>query len=180
MSRASLITVIVIVSVLLVASWFTYQISSLNPERVLQESQANAALSNDQSGSGYTSLEGESLLLEQFLGEPIVVLSWASWCPQCAVQLSILGDVQAQVSEDVVFLAINRAEDKLTAERYLNQNNVPDKINLILDAGDSFYSSIGGYAMPETIVYNQRGEMVGHFRGDVNDKALITLLQSLE
>lgn len=179
MSRSSIITLAIILIVLIIAAWFTFYHSDFNQKKVLEKSDANTALSPKNSTESFTDLTGQTISLEQYLGTPIVAHSWASWCPQCADQLALFSDIQSSLKREVVFLAVNRSENQLTAQRYLNVNSISDNINLVLDPSDNFYSSIGGYAMPETVVYDQNGEVAAHYRGEVKREKLIELLDSL-
>jgi thiol-disulfide isomerase/thioredoxin len=101
------------------------------------------------------------------------VSSWASWCPQCAKDIELLDQIAAEFKDkNVVFLAINRAENPYTAERFLNTTKKPEYVRLVLDPSDHFFVANTGYAMPETIVYDQNGEVKSHQRGDINSEEL--------
>jgi len=75
--------------------------------------------------------------------------------------------MQSYESEDVVVIAINRAEAKDTAESYLQTIGVADQVRLIVDNDDRYYKSIGGYTMPERVFYDQSGNIVAHKRGQL-------------
>lgn len=99
----------------------------------------------------------------------MVVTSWASWCPQCTEGIVSLGEIaESYKDRDVVVLAVNRSEDKYTAERYLSTVTLPSSVQIVLDPSDHYFSASEGYAMPETILYNEDGEVVLHQRGNVN------------
>jgi thiol-disulfide isomerase/thioredoxin len=167
-SKENRITVAVIIFVLLLASYFAYQAWKSNS---IEESQnpARQALANDDQSGGYTDINGNQVNLEDYLGRVIVVNSWASWSPVSSQEITLLDSMASQYNTDeVIFLAINRMEPAVTAERYINRFSETDTIKLLLDPTDHFYQSIGGYSMPETVIYNQSGEVHHHFRGDVN------------
>ncbi len=145
----------------------------------LYESQAGKALSDVEGRAPYTDIAGAPVSLEDYLGQNLIVHSWASWCPQCVEQLTLFKDVVI-ASPNTKLLAINRGEDAASAERFLNHYNLWSDVTLILDPEDHFYSSVGGYAMPETLIFGKDGEIKEHFRGVVTKEILESALKTLE
>ena len=115
--------------------------------------------------------EGNTVRLRDFGGQPLVVNAWAAWCPFCRRELKDFVAAQKEVGDRVVFIAIDRAEDLATAKRYTDELNVTGELLLLLDPKDSFYQSIGGFSMPETIFVDARGNIAQHRRGpmDLNE-----------
>jgi cytochrome c biogenesis protein CcmG/thiol:disulfide interchange protein DsbE len=107
-------------------------------------------------------------VIDENLGKILVVNSWASWCPACADELPDLATLGEEFSDkNVKVLAINRAEPKSTATVFLASINATDGLQLVLDPGDKFYASVGGFAMPETIFYDPQGNVILHVRGQM-------------
>lgn len=130
---------------------------------------AATALIVDDGAPSFTDLQGNSKNVNEHFGKIIVVTSWASWCPQCKEGIEKLGPVATEYKDrDVVVLAVNRAEDRYTAERYLATIAVPPDIEMILDSSDHYFKASAGYAMPETIIYTEDGEVHLQQRGNVN------------
>ena len=114
----------------------------------------------------YTDVNGAELTLENFLGQVLVVTSWASWSPFTAADLTSLDLIAKDYPDDeVTFMAINRKETKDQAARLLSTLPEFPELMIIIDTEDHFYHSVAGYAMPETIVFNKKGEIVLHQRG---------------
>jgi thiol-disulfide isomerase/thioredoxin len=117
-------------------------------------------------GIAYTDLSGKEVLLTEFLGRVLVVTTWASWSPFSQADLVAMNEVAKNYSaDDVVFLAINRKETKEQAQRFALNLPTLEGVRLILDPNDFFYQSVSGYAMPETIIFDQQGAIVEHGRG---------------
>lgn len=113
-----------------------------------------------------TDLDGNPVSLEQFYGKVVVANSWASWCPFCATELPALDAIAANYNEqDVVVLAINRAESIVQIKNYMQSIKQIDNIIILLDPQDTFYNSIEGYTMPETVFYDDAGNSMFHKRG---------------
>jgi thiol-disulfide isomerase/thioredoxin len=141
---------------------------------------AAQALIIDESGESFTDKEGNPVSVNENFGNIMVVTSWASWCPQCIEGVQALGSVAEKYRDrDVVVLAVNRGEDKYTAERYLATVTLPDSVKIILDPSDHYFDASAGYAMPETIVYDENGEEKVHQRGNVNTEEVEKAIEEL-
>lgn len=108
---------------------------------------------------------GQTVTRADFSGRPMVINSWAAWCPFCREELSDFAAAQKEFSDQVVIIAINRAESLDTAKGYTDEQGTSDKLVFLLDPTDSFYQSIDGFSMPETIFVDKNGNIVDHKRG---------------
>jgi len=139
-----------------------------------------ATFSNQPGEASYTDLDGNEVILEQYLGNILVVSTWASWSPYSATDLPLLSKLAEEYdSKQVTFLAINRKETKEQAARFISTMPDLDNLILVLDPRDHFYTSVGGYAMPEVVVYNKQGEITQHFRGDANEAKIKEVINQL-
>lgn len=88
--KSNVVTVLVIVSILMIAGYFTWQ-SITSPEND-HSSEAAKTLLNDTDGKrvSYTDLDGNPVDLAEFSGKIRVVNSWATWCPFCKDELKDL------------------------------------------------------------------------------------------
>lgn len=114
---------------------------------------------------------GNVVSLEKFRGTPLVVNSWAVWCPFCRQELPDFAELQKEFDERVVVIAIDRQEPLEKAKGYTDELGITDNMLFLLDSDDSFYKSLGGFSMPETVFINREGEIVVHKRGpmDLNE-----------
>lgn len=134
---------------------------------------AAQALIIDNPEQSFTDKEGNAVTLNEHFGNIIVVSSWASWCPQCIEGIQSLGAIAEQYKDrDVVVFAVNRGEDRYTAERYLATVTLPSSVQIVLDPSDHYFKASTGYAMPETILYTEDGNIGFHQRGNVNAEEL--------
>lgn len=108
---------------------------------------------------------GEMVGLADFAGTPLVINSWAAWCPFCRKELVDFAAAQKEFGDRVVIIAIDRAEARDTAKQYTDELGVTNGMVFLLDPSDSFYQSIGGFSMPETIFVDTNGIIVDHKRG---------------
>ena len=169
MKRSDLITIgilIALVTLLGVYTWYVRsQAGDTSPLSNLSASEQTFM------ATSYQTFTGEPVSLEQHTGDVLVVNAWASWCPFCVAELpdlAALADIYQE--QGVTVVAINRAEPPTTAAAYLQSVNVPTtgSLHVWLDTNDAFYKGIGGFTMPETIIYNRDGTVNRHKRGFMN------------
>lgn len=122
---------------------------------------------------------GRSVSLRDFRGTPLVVNSWAAWCPFCREELKDFATIQREFGNRVVIIAIDRAEALETARRYTDELGVTDELTFLLDAEDSFYRAIGGFSMPETIFVDADGFIRIHKRGPMPLEEIAEKVQSI-
>src|SRR3989338_768380 len=108
---------------------------------------------------------GNKVSLEEFRGEPLVINSWAVWCPFCRAELADFATLQQEFGDKVIVLAIDRQESLEKAKGFTDELGITDDMLFLLDPSDSFYKTIGGFSMPETVFLNGAGEIVVHKRG---------------
>lgn len=170
-NRQTTITVGVLLMVVILGALVTYYITAI--PRVKEDSPARKALQLQPEEGEYTNLQGETIDLSSHFGKTIIVYSWASWCPQCQTDLPLLSEFAKTVSdEDTVVLAINRSENNVAAQRFLQTLPELPSVEIILDDQDHLFRSMGGFAMPETIVFDENGEIIFHERGPLDIEAL--------
>jgi len=109
--------------------------------------------------------EGSVVSLEDFRGKPLVINSWAVWCPFCRNELASFATLQEEFGEKITVVAIDRQEPIDKAKGFTDELGITNDMLFLLDSSDSFYKSIGGFSMPETIFVNSAGEIVVHKRG---------------
>ena len=108
---------------------------------------------------------GQTVSLADFVGTPLVINSWAAWCPFCKKELPDFAAAQKEFGEQVVIIAIDRAESLEVSKKYSDELGATDDLIFLLDPDDSFYQSIGGFSMPETIFVDRDGFIREHKRG---------------
>jgi thiol-disulfide isomerase/thioredoxin len=180
MNRSGIITLCVIGLLLVVGGYYTFQINQKAATKPALSAPAMVALTTNDEQSPYTDLAGNPVVLSNYVGSVLVVNVWASWSPFSKNDLAVLSRLADRYAADPVhFLAINRAENPLTAERFLKVVNATSDLLLVLDPDDRYYKSIGGYSMPETVLYDSEGEEVLHLHGALTEEVLTEHLDEI-
>ena len=115
-----------------------------------------------------TDMNGKPVRLSDFKNKLVIAYAWASWCPYCAHELQNLSKLRSTYGDKVQVVAINRAEPAPIAQAYVSGLTNVQGIVFLLDPSDSFFKSIGGYAMPETEFIQQDGTVVYHQHGPLS------------
>jgi thiol-disulfide isomerase/thioredoxin len=177
MKKNTTITLLILLVILLLTAWVVYLVQQRSAERTLLGSEAATAFNYGTSTTNFTDFDGNQTNLAQFLGKTLVVNSWASWAPASVNELKLLTTVAKDYKEQgVIVIGINRAETRTTAEAFLNTLGLTDEVLLIVDADDRYYGAIGGFSMPETVIYDTKGNIVKHKRGQITEAELTLVL----
>lgn len=127
----------------------------------------------------FKDFNGNDVSLRDFQGKPIVVNSWAAWCPFCVNELPDFAEVQKEFGDEIVIIAIDRAESLALSKSYTDDLGVTDDILFVLDPKDTFYRAINGFSMPETLFVDADGVVRDHKRGPMTADEIRERLQKI-
>jgi len=94
-----------------------------------------------------------------------VINSWAPWCPFCIDELPDFTTLQGEFGDQIIVIAVNRKESLSVSKKFSDELGVTNNMTFLLDPKDSFYQSIGGFSMPETLLVDREGNIRIHKRG---------------
>ncbi len=172
------VTLLILALILAVAGAGTWYVRSSHVQN--EVGKPAAELLRESEATPYQALSGEPFSFSAYRGKIRIVNVWASWSPFAQTELPILAEVaSAYKDRDVVVLAINRDEPIERAQAYVSTLPELPGLVYVIDETDTFYASIGGYAMPETIMFNAAGDIVWHYRGVVTKELLSAQLAQL-
>lgn len=172
MDRSARRTLIVIVMVVAVAGWYVWQLQDTS-------SDTTPELQNISAVAHYVDLSGNPVSLEDFAGRVIVVNVWATWTPHSTRELPMLAEVAREFSDEVMVIALNRKETAAQVERFMRNLPPLSDVHLWIDPEDHFYHFVSGFAMPETIIFNNVGDIVYHSHGVMSGDDLRRALRSV-
>jgi len=126
-----------------------------------------------------TDIDGNTVSLSDFEGKITVINAWATWCPFCVDELPDFVALQKEFGDEIVMIAINRQESLSKSRDYTDNLNTTDGMLWLLDPDDSFYKSVGGFSMPETLFVDVDNNIRIHKRGPMELEEMIDKVNSI-
>lgn len=121
---------------------------------------------------------GAPVALHDFIGKPLVINLWATWCPPCRREMPVLAEAQRN-EPDVTFLFVNQGEGAQLINEFL-QGERYGLDNVLLDTGGRLGQHIGSSALPTTLFYDAEGRQIGSHLGELSQASLARALESLK
>ena len=70
-------------------------------------------------------INGNSVKMSQFRGKTVVLIFWASWCPDCRAEVPALKELQAKTDPDkVLFVSISSDRTVEAWKKYVTENEM--------------------------------------------------------
>lgn len=169
MKRSHIFTIIIIAAV--VVGWLVISRTGQEPTETTNAPTVKESQLEKAPNFSLQNYDGKTVNLLDFAGKSVVINSWASWCPFCRQEIPDFVTAQKEFGDKVVVILINRQESLSVAKDYTDRQGTSKDLTFLLDPKDSFYRSIGGFSMPETIFIDKNGDIVDHKRGpmDINE-----------
>lgn len=122
--------------------------------------------------------QGKPVALQDYVGKPLVVNLWATWCPPCRREMPVLAQAQ-QDNTDVTFLFVNQGEGERLIADFLDGEGLGLE-NVLLDTGGRLGQHVGSASLPTTLFYDAEGRQVGSHLGELSRASLARALEQLE
>lgn len=125
-----------------------------------------------------TDKDGNTVLLSDFFGKPIVVNFWATWCSPCKMEMPHFEDAYKTHGGEIVFLMVNVGDSRDKAYKFGADNAYTFPIY-----HDSNYSASMAYSVssiPATLFINEKGELIHTQIGTMNKMMLETHIAGIK
>jgi len=113
---------------------------------------------------------GGTVNLRQFLGKPLVLNLWASWCPPCRAEMPLLAEAQGRYRE-VNFVFVNQGEGEAEIHAFLQETGLPLGW-VLLDPESSLSRLLKAQGLPTTYFFDAEGNLVARHPGQLFEGAL--------
>lgn len=122
-------------------------------------------------------LGGEPVELRAFLGKPLVVNAWATWCPPCRRELPMLFKV-AERTPEVRFVFVSQGEGPEVVRRFLEEEGLTMEWAL-LDPSTRLSEALNIQGLPTTFFFDRGGRLLLRHMGELSEALLLDYLKAL-
>lgn len=118
-----------------------------------------------------TDINGNEVKLSDFIGQPIVINFWASWCGPCRSELPHFNKLAKEYEGRVHFLMVNLSgEDKQSVIKFVERNGYT--FPLYFDNTDSGANAYSVSSIPVTVFITAEGKIGEQRVGALSESVL--------
>ena len=118
-------------------------------------------------------MDGKQVKLSDFIGRPVVINFWASWCPPCKVEMPEFEEVYQELGGEVAFLMIDlvdgQRETKEKGAEYVQGQGFTFPVYFDLGEAATAY---GIRSIPTTYFIDARGYLIAGAQTAINAETL--------
>ncbi|MGN0432574.1 MAG: TlpA family protein disulfide reductase [Lachnospiraceae bacterium] len=159
--------------------------SVIEDETDLPESSSTAATATDSDASEGTATPhsapdftvytaaGDEVHLSDFLGQPVILNFWASWCGPCKREMPLFQQMYDAYGADIAFVVVNLtdgySETVETAQGYIGEQGYtfPVYFDTEQDAAYAYYVT----SIPTTYFIDAQGNIVAYGQGSLSEES---------
>ncbi len=118
--------------------------------------------------------DGNKVYLSDYVGKPVVLNFWASWCGFCEMEMPDFEEKYLELGDDLHFLMVNVTDGK--------QETIESASEFIAESGYTFpvyydkdldaASAYGAYSLPVTFFIDAEGHAIAKASGAINADTL--------
>lgn len=124
---------------------------------------------------------GELVQLHDFIGQPIILNFWASWCPSCRQESPYFEEIYQNFGDEFKMLKVvlldGQRETFESVDNFMSQNGYTFPLHF--DTEGSASRAYGVSFIPITFFINAGGYIAAHLQGAASAEALETGMQIL-
>lgn len=126
--------------------------------------------------------DGKEVKLHDFIGKPIIINLWASWCPPCREEMPYFESAYQAYGDEVNFIMLNATDSRGTesmevANEFLVEMGA--EFPVYYDTEFENQLVFGSNMLPLTIVLNEDGSIHEYIRGMVSQAKLDSIVTTV-
>lgn len=118
--------------------------------------------------------EGNKKGLSDYLGKPVIINFWASWCGPCKMEMPDFDKVYKELGDEIQFMMINLTdgsrETKETAGAYIKEQGF--SLPVFYDLDNEAVNIYGAYSIPMTFFIDEEGHLIARATGAIDEQTL--------
>ncbi|GAF74837.1 unnamed protein product [marine sediment metagenome] len=126
-------------------------------------------------GFTISTLDGETVTLNELRGQPVLLNFWATWCGYCRYQMPFLQAAFEEKGQEINFIAINIGEGIYKVQQYAEAEGLG--LTVALDSEGAVASAYNIRPIPATFFIDEQGVIkyihIGAFRSQAELMAVL-------
>ncbi len=119
-------------------------------------------------------LEGNPVKLSDFIGKPVVLNFWASWCGPCKSEMPDFDEAYAQLGDNIHFLMVNMTDGSREtveiASSFIAEQGYSFPVFYDTDSEAAYAYSV--YSLPTTFFIDAEGQAIAQATGAIDMETL--------
>lgn len=150
--------------------------STIDGETLAESDDEATAAENADEAPDFTLLDadGSSVSLSDYIGKPIVINFWASWCAYCVREMPDFEEAYEKYGGDVMFMMVN-VTDGVKETTEIAKAFIADKgydFPIFFDTQSEAQIAFGVSSYPTTFFISEDGNVAAYGRGMLNSDTL--------
>lgn len=125
--------------------------------------------------------EGAEVSFSDFVGKPIIINFWASWCGPCVSEMPVFDKLYKEIGDDIVFLMVNLTdgsrETTAKAKSFVEKGGY--SFPIFYDTKYSAATVYGVSSIPATVFIDSDGNIKDSYLGALTEAAFRSKLKSI-
>lgn len=111
-------------------------------------------------------IDGQPVVLDSYIGRPVVLNLWASWCPPCRREMPVLEQAQTLYPEAAIVM-VNQGETGQQARAFLAGERLQFR-DVLLDPTSQTMRAFASRGLPTTLFFDEHGRLVDTHLGELS------------